>query len=67
MSQVISRRNGMVIGIPVTNMTSNLMQRFSLKGDNELIFDTKRKPIEKITEAAPQTDTMEQGNPDDVM
>lgn len=66
-----SRRNGLVLAIPNTEMTSNLMQRFSLKGDNELIFD-KPKGIAPAAEVQEQTlvDTAEvqQGQDiDDVM
>lgn len=53
-----SRRNGLVLAIPNTEMTSNLMQRFQLKGDNELIFQQAKPPTKEAPAAEqPLVDT----------
>lgn len=73
MAQTIikSRRNGLVLAIPNTEMTSNLLQRFQLKGENELIFQQAAKAAEEVPAAEqPLVDTAEvqQGQDiDDVM
>lgn len=43
-NQIQSRRNGLIVSIPNTNITSNLMQRFNIKGENELVFDQTSAP-----------------------
>lgn len=43
-NQVISRRNGLIITLPNSPISSNLRQRFNLKGDNELVFEQATPP-----------------------
>lgn len=45
---VVSRRNGLKITLPNTPQTSNLLQRFHLRGENELVFEQKTKPTQDV-------------------
>lgn len=45
---VTSRRNGLKIVIPNSPQAGNLIQRFNLRGDNELVFEQKVAPTKDI-------------------
>lgn len=47
-NQIQSRRNGLILSVPNTNITGNLMQRFSIKGENELVFDQATVPTHSV-------------------
>lgn len=70
-NQIVSRRNGLVLTIPTTPQATNIVSRFKIKGDNEVIFEQKEAPtksvaiIDKPLEA--ELDTPAQANLDDLV
>lgn len=45
---ITSKRNGLVVAIPSNDLTGNLIQRFHLKGDNELVFAQKAAATQSV-------------------
>lgn len=58
-NQIVSRRNGLILTLPTNAVSGNVIQRFRIKGENELVFEQPTATREFALNDAPLADGVE--------